>query len=80
MRNDLETREIADAELDAVSGGIVSVSGGLAGAVTSDVTGAVNSLQTTQALQGIAGQAVGQASGITGVYANTSAVSGIAGI
>ncbi|MCP3822438.1 hypothetical protein NLX86_31435 [Streptomyces sp. A3M-1-3] len=80
MRNDLETREIADTELDAVSGGIVSLSGGLAGAAVSDVSTALNSLQTTHALQGIAGQAVGQASGVTGVYANTSAVTGIAGL
>lgn len=41
MRNDIETREIDDTELDAVSGGIISVSGGLAGAVTSDVSGLV---------------------------------------
>lgn len=51
MRNDIETREIADAELDAVSGG-VSLSGGLVGAVTGDVhtvLGTVTSLQTVQA-------------------------------
>jgi hypothetical protein len=80
MRNDLETREIADAELDAVSGGIVSVSGGLAGAVTSDVSTALNSLQTVSAVQGVANQAVSQASGVTGVYADTAAVTGMAGL
>ncbi|MFC6986664.1 hypothetical protein [Streptomyces cirratus] len=36
MRNDIETREIADDELDAVSGGI-ALGGGLLGGVTGDV-------------------------------------------
>ncbi|MGK5532697.1 hypothetical protein [Streptomyces sp. URMC 129] len=80
MRNDIETREIADSELDAVAGGVVSVSGGLAGAVVADVSGAVNSLQTTQFVQGAAGAAVGQVSDLTGVHADTSAVTGPLGL
>lgn len=83
MRNDLETREIADAELDAVSGGVVSVNGGLAGAATSDVTnilGAAGSLQTVQNVQGLAAGVPGLASGISGVSVNASAVTGIAGL
>ncbi|MET9322977.1 hypothetical protein ABZX75_22680 [Streptomyces sp. NPDC003038] len=83
MRNDIETREIADAELDAVSGGIVSVSGGLAGAATSDVSsivGVVGSLDTAQAAHGLVGHAPGLVSGITGVSVNTAAVTGRAGL
>ncbi|MTE20652.1 hypothetical protein F0L17_16355 [Streptomyces sp. TRM43335] len=77
MREHLETREIDDAELDAVSGGIVSVSGGLAGAALNDaatVVGAVNSLETTQTAQGIAGAAPGLVSGVTGVHVDTTAL------
>ncbi|TDC12790.1 hypothetical protein E1265_29215 [Streptomyces sp. 8K308] len=83
MRNDLETREIADTELDAVAGGVaglVSVSGGLVGALTSDVSNAVGSLETVGFVQGVAGQVTGQVSGITGVHANTGAVTGLAGL
>ncbi|QES52145.1 hypothetical protein DEJ50_04125 [Streptomyces venezuelae] len=83
MRDNLETREIADTELDAVSGGVVSISGGLAGAVTSDVTGilgTVGSLQTVQGVQGLAANVPGLASGITGVSVNTAALTGFAGI
>ncbi|MEV6669038.1 hypothetical protein [Streptomyces sp. NPDC051162] len=70
MRNDIETREIADAELDAVSGG-VSLSGGLVGAVTGDVhtvLGTVTSLQTVQAAQALPGQV----EGIAGVQAGVA--------
>ncbi|MEU7134262.1 hypothetical protein [Streptomyces sp. NPDC046261] len=70
MRDNLETREIADAELDAVSGG-VSISGGLLGAVTGDVhnvLGTVTSLQTVQAAPGV----VGQVEGIVGVQAGVA--------
>ncbi|MEW2585240.1 hypothetical protein [Streptomyces virginiae] len=73
MRNDIETREIDDTELDAVSGGIVSVSGGLAGAVTSDVTnvvGVVGSLHTVQAATGIVSHVPGLVTGVTGVSVN----------
>ncbi|MCM9076566.1 MULTISPECIES: hypothetical protein [Streptomyces] len=73
MRNDLETREIDDTELDAVSGGIISVSGGLAGAVTSDVNnvvGVVGSLHTVQAATGIVSHVPGLVTGITGVSVN----------
>ncbi|WP_329389850.1 hypothetical protein OG625_37390 [Streptomyces sp. NBC_01351] len=74
MRNDIETRELADDELDAVSGGIISVSGGLAGAVSSDVTdvvGLVGSLDTVQAATGLVSHVPGLVSGITGVSVNT---------
>ncbi|MFD7257921.1 hypothetical protein [Streptomyces sp. NPDC059874] len=74
MRNDIETREIADDELDAVSGGIISVSGGLAGAVSSDVSdvvGLVGSLNTVQAATGLVSNVPGLVSGITGVSVNT---------
>ncbi|WP_327265963.1 hypothetical protein OG444_35485 [Streptomyces sp. NBC_01232] len=74
MRNDIETREIDDTELDAVSGGIISVSGGLAGAVTSDVNnvvGVVGSLHTVQAATGIVSHVPGLVTGITGVSVNT---------
>ncbi|MER6253271.1 hypothetical protein ACGFNX_21690 [Streptomyces sp. NPDC048723] len=74
MRNDLETREIDDTELDAVSGGIISVSGGLAGAVTSDVSnvvGVVGSLHTVQAATGIVSHVPGLVTGITGVSVNS---------
>ncbi|GGQ05719.1 MULTISPECIES: hypothetical protein [Streptomyces] len=73
MRNDIETREIDDTELDAVSGGIISVSGGLAGAVTSDVTnvvGVVGSLHTVQAATGIVSHVPGLVTGVTGVSVN----------
>ncbi|MFG2988255.1 hypothetical protein ACGFZK_02910 [Streptomyces sp. NPDC048257] len=73
MRNDIETREIDDTELDAVSGGIISVSGGLAGAVTSDVNnvvGVVGSLHTVQAATGIVSHVPGLVTGITGVSVN----------
>jgi hypothetical protein len=80
MRNDIETREIADSELDAVAGGVVSVSGGLAGALVSDVSGAANSLHTAQAVQGLAAQGLGQVSGLTGVQVNTGAVTGPVGL
>ncbi|WP_344116595.1 hypothetical protein [Streptomyces blastmyceticus] len=66
MRNDIETREITDTELDAVSGG-VGISGGLLGAVTGDVhnvLGTVTSLQTVQAVPAVAGQV----EGIVGVH------------
>jgi hypothetical protein len=65
LRNDLETREIADAELDAVAGGISATGtvGTLAGAVVTDVTNVVNSLETTQAVLGVVGGVVG---GVTG--------------
>ncbi|CAM5633745.1 hypothetical protein SAVIM338S_06092 [Streptomyces avidinii] len=74
MRNDLETREIADTELDAVSGGLISVSGGLVGAVTSDVSnvvGVVGGLDTVQAATGLVSNVPGLVTGITGVSVNT---------
>ncbi|MFJ4777193.1 hypothetical protein [Streptomyces sp. NPDC088762] len=74
MRNDIETREIDDTELDAVSGGLINVSGGLAGAVTSDVNdvvGLVGSLSTVQTATGIVSHVPGLVSGITGVSVNT---------
>ncbi len=73
MRNDLETREMADSELDAVSGGIISINGGLGGAVTSDVSnlvGVVGSLDTVQAATGLVSNVPGLVSGITGVSVN----------
>ncbi|WP_030723656.1 hypothetical protein [Streptomyces sp. NRRL S-237] len=73
MRNDIETREINDTELDAVSGGIISVSGGLAGAVTSDVSnvvGLVGSLDTVRTATGIVSHVPGLVTGITGVSVN----------
>lgn len=80
MRNDLETREIADAELDAVSGGIlngaVTVSGGLAGAASSDV----NSFETVEAAKGLVNTAPALVGGLTGVQLNSAAVTGIAGL
>jgi hypothetical protein len=78
MRDDLETREIAESELDAVAGGLangaVTVSGGLAGAVATDVSNIVNSLETAGYVQGLAGQVTSQVSGITGVHVNTGAI------
>ncbi|MFD9409323.1 hypothetical protein ACFWBN_20215 [Streptomyces sp. NPDC059989] len=74
MRNDIETREIADTELDAVSGGIISVHGGLVGAVSSDVNdvvGLVGSLNTVQTATGIVSHVPGLVQGITGVSVNT---------
>ncbi|GHF35202.1 MULTISPECIES: hypothetical protein [Streptomyces] len=61
MRNDIETREIADAELDAIAGG-VSISGGLLGAVTGDVHNVVNtvtSLNTVGAAKAVPGEVEG---------------------
>ncbi|GAA3029424.1 hypothetical protein GCM10020000_02540 [Streptomyces olivoverticillatus] len=72
MRNDIETREIADAELDAVSGG-VSISGGLLGGVTGDVhtvLGTVTNLQTVQAVR----PTVGAVEGIVGVHAGVASL------
>ncbi|MEK9522983.1 hypothetical protein ACIOMM_31380 [Streptomyces sp. NPDC087908] len=69
MRNDIETREIADAELDAVSGGL-GISGGLAGAVVGDVStvlGTVTSLQTVQGVQALPGVVTGLAGVNVGV-------------
>ncbi|MBB1246089.1 hypothetical protein GL263_21400 [Streptomyces durbertensis] len=80
MRNDLETREMNDAELDAVAGGVVSVSGGLAGAVQSDVSHLVHGSATGQAAQGLVDAAPGLASGITGVHVDTAAVTGKLGL
>ncbi|MGP4110054.1 hypothetical protein ACTWP5_03940 [Streptomyces sp. 4N509B] len=83
MRKDLETREIADAELDAVAGGvggIATVSGGLVGAVTADVSNVVGSLETVGYVQGVANSATGTLSGYTGVHANTSSVTGLIGL
>ncbi|MFD3533516.1 hypothetical protein [Streptomyces sp. NPDC058664] len=80
MRHDLETAEISDADLDAVSGGLVTISGGLAGALTSDVTnvlGTVGSLQTVQGVEGLVAGVPGLASGITGVSVNTAGIAGI---
>ncbi|MEV4432358.1 hypothetical protein [Streptomyces sp. NPDC049585] len=72
MRDNLETREIADAELDAVAGG-VGISGGLLGAVTGDVDtvlGTVTGLHTVHAATALPGQV----EGIAGVHV------GIAGL
>jgi hypothetical protein len=78
VRDDVETCEIAESELEAVAGGLangaVTVSGGLAGAVTTDVSNIVNSLETVGYVQGLAGQVTGQVSGITGVHVNTGAL------
>ncbi|MEV7730127.1 hypothetical protein AB0P15_36250 [Streptomyces sp. NPDC087917] len=66
MRNDIETREIADTELDAVSGGI-GISGGLLGAATGDVynvLGTVTSLETVHGALAVPGQVAG----IAGVH------------
>ncbi|MDT0449237.1 hypothetical protein [Streptomyces hesseae] len=55
MRNDIETREIADAELDGIAGG-VAINGGLLGAVTGDVHNVVNtvtSLNTVGAVKAV---------------------------
>ncbi|MDT0341506.1 hypothetical protein [Streptomyces litchfieldiae] len=80
MRNDLETREIADTELDAVAGGVATISGGLVGAVTSDVSNVLNSLETTGVVTTLVDQVAGQAAGITGVHVNTGAVTGLVGL
>jgi hypothetical protein len=83
LRKDIETREIADAELDAVAGGVggaATVSGGLAGAVTSDVSNALGSLETVGYLKGAAAEVTGTVSGYTGVYANTGSVTGLVGL
>ncbi|MEV6578870.1 hypothetical protein AB0M92_12005 [Streptomyces sp. NPDC051582] len=70
MRNDIETREIADDELDAVSGG-VSISGGLLGAVTGDVFHVVNTVTSLHTVQGV--QALpGTVEGIVGVRAGVA--------
>ncbi|MEU3776597.1 hypothetical protein AB0F11_26030 [Streptomyces sp. NPDC032472] len=69
MRNDIETREIADTELDAVSGGL-GISGGLAGAVLGDVYNVVNtvtSLDTVHAATALPGQVAGIAGVKVGV-------------
>ncbi|MEU7555921.1 hypothetical protein AB0B01_26935 [Streptomyces sp. NPDC044571] len=69
MRNDIETREIADTELDAVSGGL-GISGGLAGAVLGDVYHVVNtvtSLDTVHAATALPGQVTGIAGVRVGV-------------
>ncbi|UQX04052.1 hypothetical protein [Streptomyces sp. RerS4] len=69
MRNDIETREIADTELDAVSGGL-GISGGLAGAVTGDVQtvlGVATSLETVQGALAVPGQVMGIAGVNVGV-------------
>ncbi|MCB5182804.1 hypothetical protein [Streptomyces antimicrobicus] len=69
MRNDIETREITDAELDAVAGG-VGISGGLAGAVLGDVAtvlDTVTSLGTVQAATALPGQVTGIAGVQVGV-------------
>ena len=61
MRNDIETREIADAELDAVSGGL-GISGGLLGAVAGDVLtvlGTGTSLETVHGALAVPGQVTG---------------------
>ncbi len=77
MRNDLETREIADGELDAVAGGMVgdtvTIAGGLGGALVTDVLGTVNSLQTGQYVQGVVGQVTSQIESATGVHLHTGA-------
>ncbi|MFG2714321.1 hypothetical protein ACGFX2_27775 [Streptomyces goshikiensis] len=70
MRNEIETREIADTELDAVSGGI-AISGGLLGSVTGDVhsvLGAVTSLETVHSALTVPGQVTG----IAGVQAGVA--------
>lgn len=69
MRNDIETREIADTELDAVSAGL-GISGGLAGAALGDVYTVVNtvtSLNTVQAAQALPGHVAGIAGVNVGV-------------
>ncbi|RSS74777.1 hypothetical protein [Streptomyces sp. WAC06614] len=69
MRNEIETREITDADLDAVSGGI-GISGGLAGAVLGDVAtvlDTVTSLGTVQAATALPGQVTGIAGVQVGV-------------
>ncbi|KPI16169.1 MULTISPECIES: hypothetical protein [unclassified Streptomyces] len=70
MRNDIETREIADDELDAVSGG-VSISGGLLGGVTGDVFHVVNEVTSLQTVHG-ALSLPGQVEGIVGVRAGVA--------
>ncbi|KJY47114.1 MULTISPECIES: hypothetical protein [unclassified Streptomyces] len=70
MRNDIETREIADDELDAVSGG-VSISGGLLGAVTGDVFHVVNTVTSLDTVHG-ALALPGQVEGIVGVRAGVA--------
>ncbi|THA51382.1 hypothetical protein [Streptomyces sp. A1136] len=70
MRNDIETREIADDELDAISGGI-ALGGGLLGGVTGDVQhvlGTVTSLQTVHGALALPGQV----EGIVGVRAGVA--------
>jgi hypothetical protein len=83
VRDDLETREIADTELDAVAGGLVggaSISGGLAGALTADVSNALGSLETVGYIQGVAATATGTVSGYTGVSADTGSITGLVGL
>lgn len=79
MRNDLETREIADTELDAISGGVITEATTLGTAVAGDVTNTVNGLQTTQAVKGVATGVVGGVVGATGVQQDAAAISGLVG-
>ncbi|MEO3755966.1 hypothetical protein [Streptomyces sp. B6B3] len=77
MRNDLETREIADDELDMVAGGMVgdtvTINGGLAGALVTDVIGTVNSTATGAYVQGVVGQVTSQVESATGLHIHTGA-------
>ncbi|NGN66015.1 hypothetical protein G5C51_19220 [Streptomyces sp. A7024] len=79
MRNDLETREIADTELDAISGGVITEATTLGTAVAGDVTNTVNGLQTVQAVKGVASSTVGGLAGATGLDQDAATISGLAG-
>jgi hypothetical protein len=77
LRNDLETREIADDELDMVAGGMVgdtvTINGGLAGALVTDVLHTVNSTATGAYVQGVVGQVTSQVESATGLHIHTGA-------
>jgi hypothetical protein len=72
MRNDftpqVETAEIADAELDNISGGVASASASAfgygAGVATGDVVGTAESIAATLPVSQVAGLATVQTTGI----------------
>ncbi|QGV77664.1 type A2 lantipeptide [Streptomyces ficellus] len=69
MNPQIQTQEISDADLDAVSGGLHS-------AVASGVVGsATATLDSVAPVSGIAASAVGAVEGLAGL--NTSAVTGL---
>lgn len=60
MRNQIETREISDADLDTVAGGV-----GTVGATLSNVQGTVQGLLPSE-VTGLVGQELGIVNGVVG--------------